>query len=201
MALGQVGVAHQVRGGDVLHLAHSVNLGQCSGELAEPAGAGRAHPGVCPAQAEPGLGAIRRPFLGPGQGTLQVLEVGQGIPRGDGRLPGSPQGPACCGHDRGGLDPDVHPDRGTRRPVESLRCCGRGPFEAHRRVPAATRVPAHGEVQYPGPAAHQQPPELGLRPARRGEGDPPVLGDPQATRLKTQTVGGREPGPVPGGGP
>ena len=74
---------------------------------------------------------------------------------------------------------------------------GRGPLEAHRRVPAATRVPAHGDVQYPGPAADQQAPELGLGAARRGQGDPPVPGDPYPAGLQLQPAGGGEPGPVP----
>src|SRR5664280_2154699 len=82
------------------------------------------------------------------------------------------------------LTPTSTPTAGARRPAVRLWCWRRGPLEAHRRVPAATRVPAHGDAQYPGPAADQQPPELALGAAPRGQGDPPVPGDPQAAGLQ-----------------
>src|SRR5450631_3604938 len=117
-------------------------------------------------------------------------------PPGAGDFQGRDNGAVSGGDDRCGLDPDVHPDRGTHCSVVRLWRSCHGAFEAHRRVPATARVPAYGDVQYPGPAAGQQPPKLGLRPARRAQGDPPVLGYPQATRLQVQTVGDREPWPV-----
>ena len=60
--LGQVVVAHQVRGGDGFHNDDTVGLGQLGGELVESAGARRAHPGVCPAQTQAGLGRFADPF-------------------------------------------------------------------------------------------------------------------------------------------
>jgi hypothetical protein len=86
----------------------------------------------------------------------------------------------------------------TAAPDGLLNPCGAAVAVRSKHTDAYQQPPASLlTVTFSIRAAHQQPPELGLRPARRGEGDPPVLGDPQATRLKAQTVGGREPGPVP----
>src|SRR5665647_928675 len=72
------------------------------------------------AQAPPGLGAVRGPLLGPRQGALQVLDVGQGVPQGPRGFQGRDERAALGGHDRGGLDPDVHPDAYQQPPASLL---------------------------------------------------------------------------------
>src|ERR1035438_1512132 len=72
------------------------------------------------------LARLAEAFLGPRQGALQVPQVGQGVPQGAGGFQGRHQRAGGGGHDRGGLDPDVHPHRGTRRPAVRPRCWRRG---------------------------------------------------------------------------
>src|SRR5674476_134414 len=95
------------------------------------------------------------------------------------------------------LTPTSTPTAGARRPAVRLWCWRRGPLEAHRRVPAATRVPAHGDAQYPGPAADQQPPELAWARHRAARATHPYLATRRRPGCSSSPAGGGEPWPVP----
>src|SRR5665647_2074414 len=150
------------------------------------------------AQAPPGLGAVRGPLLGPRQGALQVLDVGQGVPQGPRGFQGRDERAGGGGHDRGGPDPDVHPHR--RRPP----ACG-------------TPVVLAAAVRWKHTDAYQQPPaslltvtlSIRARPRtssrrsfatarhRAARATHPYLATRRRPGCSSSPAGGGEPWPVP----
>jgi hypothetical protein len=164
--------------------------GELGGELVEPAGAYCARPGVARPRRRRVLARFADPFWVRDRARCRSLMWAR-APRSAREASRVAAGvPSPVATTAAVFTPTSIP---TAPPVGRLYASGAVVMvrskhtEAYQDPPGSLLTMMFSIRARPG----QQAPELGLRPARRAQGDPPVPGDPYPARLQVQTVSDR----------